>query len=138
MTKALNNEIMAILRQYNVADDESSRRAISQVKELQPEFILVYSYFLFGRVKYFIIYDDSAEDDIENILTELRKDHPDIKGHLVQNPHDEQKTYGLRFKSKEVYLFESAPLKKRLDLELTERYPDISGYPPEIHQSWAC
>jgi 23S rRNA pseudouridine1911/1915/1917 synthase len=126
MTKALNNEIMAILRQYAVADDESSRRAISQVKELQPEFASRLLAFLFGRVKYFIIYDDTAEDNVENILTELRKDYPDIKGHLVQNPHDEQKTYGLRFKSKEVYLFEVAPLKKRLDLELTERYPNIS------------
>ncbi len=126
MTKALNNEIMAILRQYAIADDESSRRSISQVKELQPEFASRVIAFLFGRVKYFIIYDDSAEDDIENILTELRRDHPDIKGHLVQNPHDDQKTYGLRFKSKETYLFEVAPLKRRLDLELAERYPDFS------------
>lgn len=117
---------MAILRQYKVADDESSRRSISQVKELQPEFASRMIAFLFGRVKYFIIYDDTAEDDVENILIELRKDHPDIRGGLVQNPHDERKTFGLRFKSKEVYLFEVAPLKKRLDLELTERYPNIS------------
>jgi 23S rRNA pseudouridine1911/1915/1917 synthase len=126
MTKALNNEIMAILRQYKIADDESSRRSISQVKEFQPEFASRMIAFLFGRVKYFIIYDDTANDDVENILTELRRDHPDIKGALVQNPHDDQKTFGLRFKSKEVYLFEVAPLKKRLDHELSERYTDLS------------
>lgn len=126
MTKALNNEIMAILRQYQIADEESSRRSISQVKELTPEFARRIISFLFGRTKYYILYDDTAEDDVENILDELRRDTPEIKGVLVQNPHDDKKTYGLRFKSKEVYLFEVASPKKRLDHELTERYPDLS------------
>lgn len=126
MTKALNNEIMAILRQYQIADEESSRRSISQVKELTPEFARRIISFLFGRTKYYILYDDTAEDDVENILEELRRDTPEIKGVLVQNPHDDKKTYGLRFKSKEVYLFEVASPKKRLDHELTERYPDLS------------
>jgi 23S rRNA pseudouridine1911/1915/1917 synthase len=126
MTKALNNEIMAVLRQYGIADDESSRRSISQVKELQPEFATRMITFLFERLKYFLIYDDTAEDDVENILIELRKEHPDIKGGLVQNPHDERRTYGLRFKGKEIYLFKTEPLKKRLDIELAERYPSLS------------
>lgn len=117
---------MAILRQYQVADEESSRRSISQVKELTPEFASRIISFLFGRTKYYILYDDTAEDDIENILDELRRDTPEIKGSLVQNPHDDKKTFGLRFKSKEVYLFEVASPKKRLDHELTERYPDLS------------
>lgn len=126
MTKALNNEIMAILRQYGVADEDSSRRSISQVSEPQPEFASRIISFIFNRTKYFILYDDSAEDDIENIFIELRRDNPNIAGSLVQNPHDPRKTYGLRFKSKEVYLFEVAPLKKRLDIELTERYGHLS------------
>lgn len=117
---------MAILRQYQVADEESSRRSISQVKELTPEFARRIISFLFGRTKYYILYDDTAEDDVENILEELRRDTPEIKGSLVQNPHDDKKTYGLRFKSKEVYLFEVASPKKRLDHELTERYPNLS------------
>lgn len=117
---------MAILRQYQVADEESSRRSISQVKELTPEFARRIISFLFGRTKYYILYDDTAEDDVENVLEELRRDTPEIKGSLVQNPHDDKKTYGLRFKSKEIYLFEVASPKKRLDHELTERYPDLS------------
>ncbi|MEO6109942.1 MAG: RluA family pseudouridine synthase [Candidatus Saccharimonadales bacterium] len=124
--KAENNEIKAVLRQYGLADEGSSRRAISQVKELDPQFASRLVSFYYENVKYFLIYDDTAEDDEANILAELRKDQPHLKGALVQNPHDDQLSYGTRFKGKEIYLFAVAPLKRRLDHELAERYPNLS------------
>lgn len=124
--KAENNEIKAVLRQYGLSDEATTRRSISQVKELEPQFASRLVSFLYDNVKYYLIYDNLAEDDEANILAELRKDQPSLKGSLVQNPHDDQLSYGTRFKGKEIYLFAVAPLKRRLDHELAERYPNFT------------
>lgn len=126
MPKALNNEIMAILRQFEIAGELSSRRSISQARELQPRPATRMLSFLFDRTKYYAIYDNIADDDDEYLKELIVEDDPSIRGSLVVNPLDEKKTYGMRFKGKEIYLFESTPEKRRLDIELVERYPTTS------------
>lgn len=126
MPKALNNEIMAVLRQYDVAGELSSRRSIIDAKEIVPKFASRIISFIFEKRRYYIIYDDSLDDSEEDALEEVRADRPDFQGRLVQNPHDDRRTFGLRFKGKEVYLFEVVPQKRRLDLELADRYPQLS------------
>jgi len=126
MPKTLANEIMAILRQFEVAGELSTKASITQAKELQPRPATRMLSLLFEKTRYYIIYDTTANDNKHYVLELVQTDRPDVKGHLIRNPHDETTTYGLRFKFKEVYLFEVTPPKTRLDIELTRRYPALT------------
>lgn len=126
MTKTLIPTILAILRQFHVADDESTQRSVSNAKEqVFRQFTNLIS-FIFQQTKYYIIFDDNADDNKEHLKELIAFDRSDINGHFVQNPRDESKTYGMPFKGKVVYLFQIVSEKRRLDLELAERYPALS------------
>ncbi|MDB5162962.1 MAG: hypothetical protein JWO54_844 [Candidatus Saccharibacteria bacterium] len=123
MAKGSLSEILGVLRQFEVAGELTERKSITHIRELslRPGGRVVS--FNFERTPYYITYNAVAADDTEYLLDELRLDKPGIKGHFVRNPHDENSTYGLRFKFKEIYLFEVRSDKVRLDIELTRRYP---------------
>ena len=82
--------------------------------------------FRFNKHLFYILFDDEAQDDTNYILSQLRIAKPDLQGEVIQNPHDHLTEYALQFKGKEVYLFEALTGKKRLDVLLAEKYPDIS------------
>ncbi len=127
MAKGSISEILGVLRQFEVAGELTSRKSITHVRELELRPGSRTVAFNFERTPYYISYNAVADDDIEYLLEELRLDRPEIKGHFVRNPHDDATTtYGLRFKFKEIYLFEVKSEKSRLDLELTRRYPELS------------
>lgn len=126
MTKTLNPTILAILRQYEVAGELTTQRSISAAKEQEPRMFVNLISFIFDRSRYYIIFDDNANDDKEHLRELIATDRSDIQGHFVQNPRDETKTYGMPYKGKDVYLFEVVSPKTRLDLELSARYPNLS------------
>jgi 23S rRNA pseudouridine1911/1915/1917 synthase len=82
--------------------------------------------FRFLKRKYYVLFDDSAEDCVSAILDQVRTVKQDETGEVLQNPNDHLMTYGLPFKGKDVYLFAALSDKKRLDVELAERYPETS------------
>ena len=125
-TKTLPNEIMGILRQFGVADEDSSKASITQPKELEFKLTTRLISFLFGQTRYYIIFDNTADDNKHTVIEHVQAVVPHIEGHLVKNPHDETTTYGLRYKFKEVYLYKVISPKTRLDVELSNRYPDLS------------
>jgi len=125
-TKTLPNEIMGILRQFGVADEDSSKASITQPKELEFKLTTRLISFLFGQTRYYIIFDNTADDNKHTVIEHVQAVVPHIEGHLVKNPHDETTTYGLRYKFKEVYLYKVISPKTRLDVELSTRYPDLS------------
>jgi 23S rRNA pseudouridine1911/1915/1917 synthase len=125
MPKALTAEIMAILRQFNVAGELSSRRSITQVTEKKPRDTTRIISFIFERTKYHILIDNAAEDDELYIMDQLRLAQPELKGALITNPNDPSGV-GLRFKWKDTYLFQVSTGKQRLDVELVGRYPQLS------------
>ncbi len=126
MGKALIHEAMGILRQFQVAGELTPKKALSQLKETNPHGAVRLISLLFEQTPYYIIIDATAEDDTEYLKEMILAVKPEIKGHFVRNPHDESATYGLRHKFKDTYLFEVTPSKRRLDIELSERYPEYS------------
>jgi 23S rRNA pseudouridine1911/1915/1917 synthase len=127
VAKGSVSEILGVLRQFQVAGEMTNRKSITHIRELslRPDGRVIA--FNFDRTAYYINYNSVADDDTEYLLDELRLDRPELKGHFVRNPHDDAKTtYGLRFKFKEIYLFEVKPNKGRLDIELTTRYPEFT------------
>jgi 23S rRNA pseudouridine1911/1915/1917 synthase len=126
VAKGLLSEILGVLRQFEVAGELTLRKSITHVRELELRPGGRVIAFIFERTPYYITYSAVADDDTEYLLEELRLDRPLLKGHFVRNPHDENSTYGLRFKFKEVYLFKASTDKVRLDIELTSRYPEFT------------
>jgi 23S rRNA pseudouridine1911/1915/1917 synthase len=127
VAKGSVSEIMGVLRQFEIAGELTSRKSITHIRELELRPGSRTVAFNFERTPYYICYNAVADDDTEYLLDLLRLDRPGIKGRFVRNPHDESvTTYGLRFKFKEIYLFEVKSEKARLDIELTRRYPDLT------------
>lgn len=126
MSKTLVPTILSILRQYGVAGELSKQRSVTNAKEQQVRPHVNLLSFIFEQSKYYIIFDDTAEDDEQYLRELIAIDKPDATGKFIENPRDERKTYGMPFKGKDVYLFEIVAQKRRLDVELAERYPTLS------------
>lgn len=121
------SEVLGILRQFEVAGELTLRKSITHIRELsfRPGKRIIA--FVFERTPYYILFDAVADDDTSYLLEQIHQDKPGIKGHFVRNPHDDaETTYGLRYKFKDIYLFEVTSQKVRLDVELTRRYPEFT------------
>jgi 23S rRNA pseudouridine1911/1915/1917 synthase len=126
MVKISSGDILAILRRYGVANAENVPRHISMVSITHPQPANTLASFRFNRSQYNILFDETAEDDLEYVISQLQDESKVISGTLLTNPHDEVQTYALPFKGKECYLFVQESYKKRLDNELANRYPELS------------
>ncbi len=126
MVKISSSDIVAILRRFELADEETAPRFIEQIRITHPSMHNTLAAFRFNKHHFYILFDDSAEDDTQYIIDQIRVDKPDVHGEVLENPQDSITTYALPFKGKEVYLFEVVSTKKRLDATLAKRYPTTS------------
>lgn len=124
--KVTSNDALAILRRFDVAGDEHVPRHIEQLAFYHPIPTSTMVSFKFMKRKYYILFDDTAEDSEAAIIGQVHTVKQDETGEVVRNPHDHLMTYGLPFKGKDTYLFVAISDKRRLDIELAERYPDTS------------
>lgn len=126
MVKVSSSDIIAILRRFEVASDEHMPRHIEQMTFSNPNAINTMVSFRFNKQQFYVLFDDTAEDDTAYILEQVRTHKLETVGEVLENPNNHLTTYALPFKGKEVYVFMVRSLKKRLDMTLAERYPDIS------------
>lgn len=126
MVKVSSGDLIAILRRFKLANEDNVPRHIEQVTFSNPHEKNTLISFRFNKQQWYVLFDEEGEDDAEYIIGQIRTEKQDVKGELIENPNDPQKTYGLPFKGKEIYLFIATSDKKRLDVVLAERYPDTS------------
>lgn len=126
MVKISSSDIIAILRRFNLAGEENVPRHIEMVKFSNPTEKSTMISFRFNKRFFYILFDDLADDDTDYILKQVQTEKQDAHGEVVENPNDHITTYGLPFRGKDCYLFAIMSEKKRLDLELAERFPEIS------------
>jgi 23S rRNA pseudouridine1911/1915/1917 synthase len=126
MVKVSSNDILAILRRFDLANEDNVPRHIEHVKFSNPHEKNTLISFRFNKQQFYVLFDENGEDDLEYILDQIRTDKSDVMGEVLINPKDQTRTYGMPFKGKEVYLFIVMSNKRRLDVVLAERYPDIS------------
>lgn len=126
-TKTIAADIMAVLRKYEIAGELSSKKTIHEIKEYRARMLSTLVGFTFERVRYYILTDANAADNPEYVFEQVHLDQPNVEGRLVKNPKEQTvKTYGMPFKGKDVYLVQVISKKRRLDVELSERYPELS------------
>lgn len=126
MAKTISSDIIAILRKYEIADEETPRKLIRDVKQYPARMLSHLIAFTFERTRYFLLFDNNAGDDPAQVKTHIELDVPNIRGKLVKNPTGGRSSYGMPFKGKDVYLFAEQAFKQRIDHELTRRYPELS------------
>jgi 23S rRNA pseudouridine1911/1915/1917 synthase len=126
MTKVSSRDILDILRRFELADEKNVPRNVESIKITNPTPINTLASFVFNRHHFYVLFDDSAEDDIDYIVGQIKSVKNTITGELIKNPRDENKTYEMPYKGKGCYLFTVVSNKKRLDNELSLRYPENS------------
>jgi 23S rRNA pseudouridine1911/1915/1917 synthase len=126
MVKISSADIIAILRRFELAGDDNVPRHVEQVKFTNPGPTNTLVSFRFNKQHFYILLDDTAEDDVQHVFDQVRTDKQDVLGDVLENPNDHLTTYALPFKGKEAYLFAVKSDKMRLDTLLAEQYPETS------------
>lgn len=124
--KVTSSDLLAILRRFSVADESNVPRHIDQIKQTHPSAINQLVQFRFNRSHYFVLFDETAEDSSAYIMQQIYTAKSDAEGVILENPTSDLTTYGLPFKGKDAYLFQLVSDKKRLDVLLAERHPEMS------------
>ncbi len=126
MVKISSNDALAVLRRFKLADDNVLPRHIEQLKVTHPGMHNTLASFRFNKHLFYLLFDETAEDDTHYVLDQIRIAKQDVKGEVIKNPNDHLTEYALQYRGKDVYLFEVLSNKKRLDSLLAEKYPDTS------------
>jgi len=127
MSKTLSRDIRIILRQFEIAGELTAKSEISLMKEVELRQGSTLITFVFDKAKYYILIDGNADDDEHYILEQIQTMESEVRGAMVRNPLDDsQTTWGMPFKGKDAYLFKLIVEKRRLDVELANRYPKLS------------
>ena len=126
MVKVSSRDILDILRRFELANDDNVPRNVESVKMSHPNPINTLASFRFNKNAFFVLFDDTAEDDIEYVVKQIKVKKPNLNGELLKNPTDSETTYAIPFHGKDCYLYSVISEKKRLDSELAKRYRDTS------------
>jgi len=127
MVKIASNDVLGILRKFDLAGDDNVPRHIEQLKVTHPSATNSMASFRFNKQQFYALYDDTAEDSESYVIEQISTEKQDLTGELVENPNEDHlMTYGVPYKGKDVYLFAASTNKKRLDVLLAERFPETS------------
>lgn len=124
--KVSSRDILSVLRRFELAGDDNVPRHIETVKLSNPNPINTLASFRFMKQEFYILFDDTADDDIEYVMKQIKTKKSNVIGELLKNPTDSTTTYALPFRGKSCYLFAVISDKLRLDSELAKRYPETS------------
>jgi len=126
MVKVSSRDVLGVLRRYELAGDDNVPRNVENVKLSNPNPINTLVSFRYNKRQFYLLFDDTAEDDVDYIIKQIQTKNTNIKGELFENPTDSEMTYGVPFKGKACYLYAVVSERNRLDSELAKRYPENS------------
>lgn len=114
-----------ILRDFAIADELHIPGDIERLTVTHPSSINTLATFTFQLQQYALLFDDTAEDDVQYIEIQLMRTLSHSDGSLVENPKHPG-SYGMPFEGKDCYLYHLNANRKRLDVYLANKYPDYS------------
>lgn len=126
MVKVSPGDIKAILRQFQIEGADESDKHIDLIKTTPPSPTNTLVSFRFNKRRYSILFDESAEDDIDYLEQQVGASTDSNEGSFIKNPEESFLTFGIPFKSKTVYLYLAEADKKRLDSYLAEHHQSAS------------
>ncbi len=125
--KISSRDALGLLRLYKIADDSHVPRQIISIKTFHPIPSNTAISFCFLNKQYYALFDEAADDDVDYANSQIKKIDSNAQFNLIENPYlDNKNSYSIPFKGKDCYLFLVIANKKRLDTELSMRYPETS------------
>ena len=125
MTKINAREVLHILRLFEIATPEDIPRSITYLKITELTQSITAS-FVFKNYNFYLLFDDNINDTSQQVRQTLAIAYPGVDLKVVKNPRDIDHSYGMPYKAKTVYLAETDLQKQRLDILLTQKYPELS------------
>lgn len=125
MTKINAREVLHILRLFEIATPEDIPRSITYLKITELTQSITAS-FVFKNYNFYLLFDDNINDTSQQVRQTLAIAYPGVDLKAVKNPRDIDHSYGMPYKAKTVYLAETDLQKQRLDILLTQKYPELS------------
>lgn len=127
MAKNSAREILGILRQFEVAGILTVPKEITHIQESEPKANVRVIACIFENKHYYVIIDNTANDNTAALKEYIHAKKPDVAGRFLKNPHEDSfTTYGIRHKFRDTYVYEVQPTTRRLDIELSSRYSELS------------
>lgn len=126
MARLAAGDIKAILRRFAIEGSDDTDRHIENIRASSPSPINELISFKFNKRRYLLLFDETADDDLDYLRDQVAKEEGGREGSFIPNPNESFLTYGLPFEGKTIYLFLAQADKKRLDLTLAEMHPDSS------------
>lgn len=124
--KVSSRDILDLLRRYEMAGDDNVPRNIENIKISHTTATNTLISFIYMKKQFYVLFDDTANDDTEKIFSQIKTSQGIIGGVLTKNPKDISLTYAMPYKGKDCYLMEATSDKRRLDVVLAEKYPTNS------------
>lgn len=124
--KVSTRDIIGVLRRFEVANEDNYARQVDMVKISHPSPTNTLYSFRFQIKQYYLLFDETANDDKYYIVGQIKRVDNNVHGELLRNPSDHKTFFGIPYKGKSCYLFSIIPLKTRLDAVLTAKYPENS------------
>lgn len=126
-TNHTRRDVVKILRDFGLADEETTSAEISACVEAKREDRYRLISCVFRGERYIVLVNDDAEDDAAELLAIIHEEFPNLDGKFVPNPHETNfRTLGVRHKFRDTYLFRVSRNTERLDKLVTARYPHLS------------
>lgn len=124
--KIAPGDLKAILRLAGVDGADDSDEHIDNIKITHPAPVSTMAAFRFKKRQFYALFDETADDDIDYLNEQVRGEIDTTEGTFLKNQTSSDTLYGLPFKGKTVYLYSVDADKRRLDLALSEKFPDTS------------
>lgn len=124
--KISSRDVLELLRIYKIADDSHVPRHMVSIKISHPLPSNTVVSFCFLNNQYYALFDESIDNDINCAEQQLKKIDSNAQFELINNPRTDNNSHAISFKGKDCYLFITINNKKRLDVELSQRYPETS------------
>ncbi|MCL2444504.1 RluA family pseudouridine synthase [Candidatus Saccharibacteria bacterium] len=123
--KFSKKDVVKILWEFDRLDGaevvDDALITIISVKNPDPKNTLLS--FAFNGVNYFALFDE-VDDDLEKVKANVKRVAPNAEVEVLRSPKMEE--FGAKWKGKEMYLVVQLNQKRRLDVWLSEKYPDVN------------
>ena len=124
--KIPSRDCLDVLRRFKVASDDNVPRDIENIKITHPSPINTLASFRFNRKQYHLLFDDTANDNVDYIISQIKLAKPDATGEFLLNHYEDKINHSMPFKGKDCYLFVELSKRKRLDSYLATTHPENS------------
>lgn len=118
-------DCLAVLRKFELADDSAVPRQIERLEVSNPSPINTLAIFRFGKNRYALLLDETAQDDIQYIELQVMNTLPNSDGYLIENPRH-LGSYGVPYEGKDAYMYRLKSADQRLDVYLANNHRDLS------------